>query len=389
MNLHNEQYYALTDVLGISNSQKLQGFLDTMFEKYNVLDLSGFQLAPMQTNFTFEQVISDLKMNVMASYVDLQSEPIPIGTEGFSVATGSIPRQKMREVMDEIKMREMYMLQNRRDVSSDRALSAAAKQLYVSLDNLFGGHYNSMTYQRHQVVSTGGFATTTENNPLGIKGYKFESKIPTANKVALSDQKQWWTDKGTYATEGTAADPIADLQSLVDAADNAGVVAKHFEIDKLYAKRVLSHTKVIAAIAANQYPLAGSSEVAIGAVSSISFENKLRILGEIVGAPFVIIDHIASVQKFDKASKKLQNSQIRSFAQDVIVLVPDGNIGQTLSVEPLRLNGGMYGQMMGGRLLLNISYDYAKKIQAYETELTALVVPDKPNYMFYLYPSGK
>lgn len=388
MNTHDKTYYSLTDILGIRDQKVLTAFLDRMLAKYNTLDLSGFPMAPLQTSFTFEQVMKELQMNIMSSYVSLQSDPIPIGTEGISVNTGSIPRQKSMEVMDEIKMREIYMLMNRTDVGMNRLMDAAGLQLYVTLDMLFGGHYNAMTYQRNQIVSTGKFSITDTNNPRGIKNFTYDAGVPTKNITSLSGQKQWWTDKGTYATEGTESDPIADLEAKVDEADNKGVTAKHFEIDKLYAKQVVKHSKVIKAIAANIYPM-GDDTMASAAAANLSFDRKMQILGEIVGAPFVVRDHIATVQKWDNSAKALKNEQIRSFASDVIALVPDGNIGQTLAVEPLKLPGGFYGERMNGALLLTIVYDYQKKIQTYNTELTALVVPDKSPYMFYLYPSGK
>lgn len=388
MNTHDKNYFALTDILGIRTEKTLNAFLDKMLDKYNVLNLEGFPMAQLQSSFTFEQTIKALQPNIMASYVALQSDPIPIGTEGVSVNTGTIPRQKSMEVLDEIKTREIYMLANRKDITVDRLSDAAAYQLYVTLDMMFGGHYNSMTYQRHQIVSTGKFSTTDTNNPRGIKNFVFDAHVPSKNVTALASTKQWWTDKGTYATEGAACDPIADLEAMVDAADEAGVGAKHIEIDKIYAKKVAAHSKVVKAIAANIYPM-GDETMATAAAANLSFDRKIQVLGEIVGAPIKVQDHIATVQKWDNSTKALKNESLRSFASDVIVLVPDGSIGQTLAVEPLRLAGGFYGDRMNGALLLSIVYDYQRKIQTYNTELTALVVPDKTPYMFYLYPSGQ
>ena len=388
MNTHDQSRFLLTDILGIRDTKTLNAFLDTVLEKYNILDLAGFPMAPLQSSFTFEQTIKALQPNIMASYVALQSDPIPIGTEGFSVNTGTIPRQKSMEVLDEIKTREIFMLANRKDITSDRLTDAAAYQLYVTLDMMFGGHYNSMTYQRHQIVSTGKFATTNANNPRGIQNFTFDAHVPSKNITSLSSTKQWWTDKGTYATEGTASDPIGDLEAMVDAADDAGIGAKHFEIDKVYAKHIVKHSKVVKAIAANIYPM-GDETMATAAAANLSFDRKIQVLGEIIGAPIKIQDHIATVQKWDNSAKALKNESMRSFASDVVVLVPDGNLGNTLPVEPLRLPGGIYGDRMNGALLLSIVYDYQRKIQTYNTELTALVVPDKTPYMFYLYPSGK
>jgi hypothetical protein len=68
------------------------------------------------------------------------------------------------------------------------------------------------------------------------------------------------------------------------------------------------------------------------------------------------------------------------------VLVPNGNIGETLTVLPIKLDGGTYGYFYGGKLLLTVDYDYVQKVQGFYTEMTSLVVPNLPQYMWYLTP---
>ena len=48
--------------------------------------------------------------------------------------------------------------------------------------------------------------------------------------------------------------------------------------------------------------------------------------------------------------------------------------------------GGTYGTFYGGRLLVTVDVDFSKKCQSFETEMTSLVVPDKPQYMWYIHP---
>ena len=60
MNTHDENYFALTDILGIRDTITLNAFLDNVLEKYNTLDLAGFPMAPLQSGFTFEQTIKAL-----------------------------------------------------------------------------------------------------------------------------------------------------------------------------------------------------------------------------------------------------------------------------------------------------------------------------------------
>lgn len=390
MNTYPQTFYDLLSAgLGANGNRELQGFLDDILaRKYNELNLAGFPFASdMLIDFTYEQVRKELKMNVMATYVDIDSPAIPIGTEGAQLQTGKIPRMKMVEYLNEDKIRKQIILEQRFGATSNRAKQAALRSLFVTTDNLVGGHTNSLTYQRHQIVSTGQFALTNTNNPRGIKDV-FAAHIPTDNVETKTGNDRWWTalSNGVYSTEGSSCDPIQDLKDMVDTLEGKGVSAMHFEIDKLYAKQVINHSKIKSAIG---YYLNPESTAPATLAGNLTFERKFEILGDLVGAPFVIQDSIVAVESFNKTTKELERSQIRSFEANVIVLVPDGNLGETLTVEPIALEGGTYASMFGGRLLMTVGYDYIKKIQSFNTEMTSLVVPDKPHLMFYLHPYAK
>lgn len=389
MNTYPTGFYDLLErTLGASSSELLQGYLDNiMAEKYNQLQLDGFEFDPeMQIDFTYQQIQKELKMNVMATYVDPDSDAIPIGTEGFELSTGTIPRMKMVEYINEDKLRKQIIADRLlADISGDPAGNAARTALFVTLDNLIGAHTNSLTYQRHQMVSNAKLSLTDTNNPRGLKLVEFSAGVPSANTNTLSGTKRWWTN-ASYTTEGTAADPVGDMTAMVEAANNRGVTALHFEIEKQFAKKIMAHSKVISAIAVNQYYLASNADLATAAVSQLALDARVRILGEIVGAPIRLIDSISSVERWNKATKKLERTQIKSFNDNVVVLVPDGNIGTVKTVLPMQFSGGIYGYMYDGRLLVNVDYDYARKVQAFRTEMTSLCVPTVPQYMWYLHP---
>ena len=48
--------------------------------------------------------------------------------------------------------------------------------------------------------------------------------------------------------------------------------------------------------------------------------------------------------------------------------------------------GGSYGGFYGGRGVIVATVDASKKCQAFESEMTTLAVPDKPQYMYYIHP---
>ena len=367
---------------------RLQDFVDEVLASYNALQVDGFRFNDdLLPDFTYEQVQRELQMDVMASYVDLDSPAIPVGYEGATLATGKIPRMKAVEYYNEDKLRKLRLMEDRRSIERSEIVARAGVSLGEIFLRLVGRHTNSLTYQRHQVVSTAGLTLTDANNPNGIKNVTFAAHVPSANKTTLTSTKRWWTDN-TYAAEGSAADPIADLQNMVKVARRKGVSRFHFEVNYNYLDEILGHSKVIAAIATNLYPLAADATVAAAAIANLGRDRKVSVLSEIVGAPIVAWDTQSAVEKWDNTNKKLTRSTFDSFAADVVVLVPDGNIGEILTVEPILLEGGEYAYYYGRKLAITIGKDFVKKCLSYNSEMTSLVVPDKPQLMFYLFPNN-
>lgn len=389
MNTYTPQFYdLLSRALGASDSAHLQGFLDeVMAEKYNALQLDGFSFNPdMQLDFTYEQIQAEIGLNVMASYVDVDSPAIPIGTEGPQLSTGRIPRMKMVEYLNEDKIRKMLIAEQRFGAASDRVRQSAVSNLFVTLDRLIGGHTNSLTYQRHQMVSAGKLTLTDVNNPNGITDVTFSAKVPKENVTTLSGTNRWWTSvrEGTYSSEGTSCNPVADLKKIVRTARNRGVRG-HFEVETTFMDQVLGHSKILSAIAAQVLPLADAT-VGSAYVANMADSAKDAALAAIVGAPFVRMDSIVTTQKWDKTQKRLTSQTFNAFDGNVLVFVPDGSLGEVLTVEPITVQGGVYGGFYDGRLLLTVGVDPVKKCQSYNTEMTSLVVPDKPQYMWYIHP---
>lgn len=383
MNAFDIQVYDLLSRAGISNGKQLQAFIDNqVMQKYNELDIPGFRFAAdMQLDFTYEQIQREFNLNPVASYVDLDSPATPNATKGAAIARGRIPRMKKVEYYNEDKIRKMLILEERKGASSADVRAAAFADLFITLDNLVGGHVNSLSYQRHQIVSTGKFTLTAENNPDGLKGITFASHVPTANWTTLSGTKRWWTDT-EKTTEGTAADPIGDMVAMVENARRKGVRV-HFEVNYNFLTKVLSHSKVLATIGINALPAADAAAQSAYA-GILGRERKKAILAELVGASIVEHDHMVTTQKVTKGV--VENIVVDSFAGDVIVAVPDGSLGEIITVEPIAIAGGTYANFLGGRGLVTIQADFQKKVQSYNTEMTSLVVPSIAQHFYYLKP---
>jgi hypothetical protein len=229
----------------------------------------------------------------------------------------------------------------------------------------------------------GKFTLNTTNNPNGLTGLTFSAHVPSGNTTTLSSTKKWWTD-ATYATEGSAADPIADLIAMVEAAQEKGIEG-HFEVNKTYLSKILGHSKVVAAIGANLFPTATNSSAA---AAYLSRAKKLEVLAEIVGAPFVEIDAKVATEVWNKTNKALERKTIDAFEANVVVFVPNGEIGEILTVEPIAIDGGTYATFYGGRLLMTVDVDAKYKCQSFNTEMTSLVVANRAHEMLYLKPNA-
>ena len=387
MNAYSIQFYdLLSRALGGNDSKRIQGFLDNVMAlKYNKLEIPGFSFDEMQLDFAYEQIQREISIAPMANYYDLDSPAIPDASDTLKSWTGKIPRMKKVEYLNEDKIRKQLILEQRISaVGEDRVVRGALDTLFVTVDKLIAGHTNSLTYQRHQMVSKGKFSITFANNPKGLNGLEFSAHVPDANKTTLTSTAKWWTDT-THASEGAAANPVKDLSDMVAAANNAGLTAVHFEIEKTYLKLILGHSAVLSKIALYVWP---NSSATADAAAVLPYDKKVEILGDLAGAPIVAIDSLVGVEAPNKASATFKKKNFNAFEKDVVVLVPDGEIGKVLTVEPIAIAGGNYGSFYDGRLLLTVGVDPVQKCQSLNTEMTSLVVPEVPQYMWYLFPNN-
>lgn len=386
MNTYGNEFYDLvTRALGGNDNKRIQGFMDDALAiKYGALQIDGFSWAEMQLDFTYEQVMKDFSLGVMANYYDLDSPAVPFATEGVDVYTDKIPRMKAVEYFNEDKYRKMLITEQRFGAGSEQVSNAAFKSLFNTVDTLVGSHINSLTYQRHQMVSNGKVQLTNTNNAYGVQNITLSAHIPSANITTLTGTKRWWTavSDGTYATPGSACDPIADLKAIVKKAKAHGVRG-HFEVEETFLDQVLDHPKVVDAL---KERFSISLGYGVSGVTAFDRDAKVAALAAVAGAPIKSIDSIVAVESLNATTKKVVRTQMNAFADNVIVFVPDGNLGEILTVEPLKISGGTFGSYFDGRLLLTISADASKKCQSFETEMTSLVVPDKSKVMFYLHP---
>jgi len=365
-------YYALG-----GDMTRLQDFVDAILADYNTLEVDGFTFnEDLLDDFTFEQVEHYVGIAPLAAVVDPDSPAIPFGRQGQSLGTGKIPRMKTVEYLNEAKVRTLKKLIRRRDVSASMVMDSAGASIGEIIANQVQSFTNALTYQRDQMVSKAGIVYNSTNNPYGIN-LELSARVPSANKYAVNSGNGWFAAT-TYAAVASS-DPVQDMKDLVEVARKKGLTACHFEMNNLVIDRLLKHTQVIADIK-ERFSL--NATYTVQSLKPFTRNEQIAALEALVGKPIIERDHISAVEYSEGGI--LKERTFSSFSDENVVLVPDGNIGEILTVEPLLFEGGRYAYAFGRKAAFTIGTDYVKKCQSYGGEMTSVVAPDKPRLMFYL-----
>jgi len=368
--------------LGLGGAKDYQEFIDTLFaDKYNAPQTDGFAWDDnIQIDFRYDQLQAELGIYAMATFVDLDSPGGTHANQTATVSSGDIPRFKHQFTIDEKVIREHMVLAQRFNNVTPGMRAQLAKLLFNSTDKLIGGNYNTLTYQRHQAVSTGSFAITSANNPGGIQDLTFSFGIPAANQKKAGG----FGSNGTkYAWSSASADPIGDLMDMVKWAADNFIPGQVFEMSKALWNVFRAHINVKSAVATGINLNANLTNI-----GSMNFTDATIIayLDGIGLPPIVIIDSMVSVDKYNPTTRVVDYTQIRPFDEAVVVLRPAGEIGTIKAVEPIALEdpGARIAMFDGGRTKLTQRFDSKNVIQTIESELTALCVPSSPKYLIQL-----
>lgn len=389
MDNFSSQFYDLVSraFRGDATSKRLQMFLDDVMSiKYNSLQLDGFSFASdMQLDYTYEQLQKELGITAMASYYDVDSPAKPKAEQEISLTTGKIPRMKEVMFFNEDKVRKQLILEKM--MSDAQIATQAGEKLFDVVDELIGRHTNSLTYQRHQMISRGKLTLDSKNNPDGtLQGVTFKAGVPLKNITTLAGNSKFWNGKA-YAAEGTESDPIASIIDWLQPILDKGIQG-HLEINKAYFRRLLRHSKVNKSIGFSMWPTS-SEEQATGAASVLTTSQKKAAFEDLIGVSIKVIDSISAVLKYNSTARKMEKTTMNAFEPDVIVFVPDGNIGEVLTVMPLAVqdNSALISTFYSGKLMLTVARDAVTKCQGFYTEMTSLAVPSVPQHFYYLFPN--
>jgi hypothetical protein len=398
-NKYSEGFYTLMEEAGILSAKSFSTYIRDVigFGNLQDLNLDGFSWDPVSSlTFDYEQLIVSNRLKVMATYTDKDSEAIPFGTEGFEAARGVVPRQKARFIWDEDDYRKYLDAVRKLDFQNTTAKQYALDLLFNGLSDIKNAHELSMTYQRDQMVSNRQLTLTADNNPRGIQGLTFLAQVPDANVTTLSGNNRWYTsttDKDSDH-EGSTADPVKDIRTIVRAMRRKGYTNIVLEVDEQSWYDDMDHSAWRTAIGYQLRPdlvLAASNDANALAVGRAAGDDAVRqAFARIIGIPLANIkfrEGLAAVEKLQGKGPdaKLVRTSMRTFNANTYVFYPAGPLGTIKSVLPLVPDSkAMYATFFGGKGLIQYEYDAKSKTQDWWSELTALCVPNRPQEMFYL-----
>lgn len=398
-NRYSQGFYTLMDEAGILSSKSFSLYVRDVVGFGNIQDLNldGFTWDPVSSlTFDYEQLIASNRLKVMATYVDKDSEAIPFGTEGFESARGVVPRQKARFIWDEDDYRKYLDAVSKLDFQNTTAKQYALDLLFNGLSDIKNAHELSMTYQRDQMVSNRSLTLTADNNPRGIKGLTFSAQVPDANVTTKTGTARWFTsatDKDS-AHEGSTADPVKDVRTIVRNMKRQGMNNIILEVDEQSWLEDMDHSKWRTAIGYVLRPdlvLAANNDANALAVGNNAGDDEVKAaFAKIIGIPLGNIKFrqgLAAVETLQGKGPdaKLVRTSMRTFNANTYVFYPAGPLGTIKSVLPLVPDSSaMYATFFGGKGLIQYEYDAKSKTQDWWSELTALCVPNRPQEMYYL-----
>lgn len=387
---------SLMAVNGINSSKAFDAYLQRILDKRQsqAANLEGFVWDAPQIDFTYEMLKTQTKVDVMASYVDLNSPALPAGKQTeISKLSGSIPRMRYSVVMGENDYRKRLIALN--DIKATASYtntpeSVAVRaylneQLYLNVSEIATSFKESLNYQVGQMKSLAQLELTDTNNPRGSIRATFKAQVPAKNFI----KKGWFNTDGTPVAD---ADPVNDLRDfnrelrwVANGYQNITV-----EMGEKYLYKVLAHPAVLKAIG---YSITGlglrytkaNDDNALAVARGAGYEAQKAAFKMLIECDELITSKTqCGVEKLNATTKAYERTLVDAFADGVILIRPQGNVGVIKNVACLRPDAShICGSLYGGRGKIEYKYNADTYTQRWDGELTALAVPTRPDDMYY------
>lgn len=386
---------------GITDSGTFDAYLKEVLSKRESqgANLTGFVFDTPQLDFSFKVLQAEAKIDVMASYLDLNSPALPSGHKvELTALEGSVPRMKYAVVQGEndyrkqlIALNEVQSVARFNNTSETVAVkNFLSRRLFFNLDEIVTSFKESLNYQVGQMTSTGKLTIDDNSNPRGSVRTTFKSHVPKENYI----EKKWWTKGGDGTlTPVEDSDPIADLRDLLRELrwKANGYQNITVQLSERFIYKLLQHPAVLKAVG---YYSTGiglrytkqNDENALAVARGMALEAQKNALKALIECDELITSKTqCGVEKLDIESRQYKRTLVDAFADETIVVRPSGNIGVIKNVVPLRPDGqAIVGSIYGGKGIIEYTYNRDTREQRWQGELTALAVLTRPQDMYYI-----
>lgn len=396
------------EALGIGTQKKFECW----YEKYlqgreNMnFNMDGFTWDEAQIGFDYKFAEVTDTVTAMATYLDLYSQATARGREiPMRTIEGYIPRQKRYETKDENDFRmEAVQAQElsgaailRGDSPYNDIKDYFSKNLLEFAGDFPASHAQSITYQVGQMKSNFALDLTDVNNPNGIVGISFQAKTPKENTI---EGEYYTVDANGTVTYDTTKHPIDDINKFLNKLlydGRYGLV--EVEADEWSLLALMGHPDFVRAIgylevkglfisaktnaeADARASQAGANILAVdGNDTDIMIGYFKRIFKKISNVK--LHNEIVAVATLNETTKKFEYPLFKAFNENVMLFRPTGNIGTIKNVVPMRPDKSyIYSWMFDKRGIMDYWYDPRTKTQHWESELTALAVPNRPKKLY-------
>lgn len=414
-----EEFVAGLDIastLDLNSSSRLQTFYDTALKGYETTDLEtdGFTNAPIKLNSEVEFAEAKKYLRGMATYTSEDSEPIARGREAeLTKWSESIPtiRYAVKLGKDDYKNRLLAaqdsvfsaVLESNgrkgnvaRQSLRDYLIRTTTEDLRAFPESTVA----SLNYQCGQMLSKRGLYITRENNPDGIVGVKFESRVPEGNVT----KEKWYTVKADGSLEYVSTvNPIMTLKKKIRELrmdQYNGYTNVRVEMNYRTFFRMLEHPEVlemignpnkelailVAGLSKNTAASAKAQDVGRNQLLEWSDAAAVAWFKSAVGADEVKLHTaVVGVDKLDGTTKRYKTKKLNVFEEGVVLLRPTGNIGIIQPVQVIRPDKEyVYANFMNGWGIIEYFYDGRQKTQEWISEVSFLAVPTCPSDLYYV-----
>lgn len=410
-----EEFIAGVDIaktLDINSSSRLQTFYDTALKGFETMDLEteGFVNAPVKLNSEVDFAEAKKYIRGMATYTSQDSEPIARGREAeLTTWSENIPtiRYAVKLGKDDYKKRLLAaqdavlsaILQDSKTNATQSLRNFLIQETQEDMRAFPESTVASLNYQCGQMLSKRGLYVTRENNPDGIVGVKFESRVPDKN---IKTEK-WYAVKSDGSIEyDTTVNPVLTLKKQLRELrmdKYNGYTNIRVELHYRTFFRALEHPKVlemignpnqelailIEGLTKNTAAQAKAQEVGRNKILDWSDEAAVAWFKTAIGADEVKLHTaVVGVDKLDGTTKRYKQKKLDVFEEGVVLIRPTGNIGIIQPVQVVRPDKQyVYANFMNGWGIIEYFYNGRQKTQEWVSEVSFLAMPTRPSEMHY------